>query len=92
MFLVDLAVGEDQKTKIVKVDTYKMAHATGSAKTELHEVLVERGMSWEEAVAKADLVTAADEGFYVSREVDPLFKHGFTRIVLKTDIHKKNHN
>lgn len=41
-------------------------HATGAAVIELHEVAVERGMSWDEAKGLVTHCKSPDEGFYLT--------------------------
>ena len=54
----------------VRRDTYERRHATGVGLIELHELKVERGLSWEEAMKKyAELNGLATEGFYVAKQV-----------------------
>lgn len=65
--ILDLGTGGDL-VKRVKVDTFMQKHATGVAKTELHTVLVERGLSWEAALEKTEECSDEDEGFYLSSQ------------------------
>ena len=44
-------------------------HATGKAKIELHVLNVERGLSWEGAQEKWEMLTGSEEGFYLSQQV-----------------------
>ena len=41
-------------------------HSTGAAQIELHEVAVERGMSWQEAKGLLTHCKSSDEGFYLT--------------------------
>ncbi|GIZ01189.1 protein strawberry notch homolog 1 [Caerostris extrusa] len=65
--ILDLGSGGDL-VKRVKLNTFLQKHATGVAKTELHTVLVERGLSWEGASEKFDDCNDKDEGFYLSAQ------------------------
>lgn len=65
--ILDLGTGGDL-VKRVKLDSFLQKHVTGTAKTELHTVLVERGLSWEEAIAKLDECSEKEEGFYLSAQ------------------------
>ncbi|KAG8183494.1 hypothetical protein JTE90_003847 [Oedothorax gibbosus] len=65
--ILDLGTGGDL-VKRVKLNSFLQKHATGTAKTELHTVLVERGISWEEALEKLEECTEKDEGFYLSSQ------------------------
>ena len=47
-------------------------HATGKAKIELHVLNVERGLSWEGAQEKWEMLTGTEEGFYLSQQVSTL--------------------
>jgi hypothetical protein len=46
-----------------------LRHATGNAKTELHQVQVERGMPWDEALERSKELQLKNEGFYISKQV-----------------------
>ncbi|KFM82075.1 Protein strawberry notch-like protein, partial [Stegodyphus mimosarum] len=65
--ILDLGTGGDL-VKRIKCDAFLQKHATGAAKTELHTVLVERGLSWEGALEKFAECTDKDEGFYLSSQ------------------------
>ncbi|XP_015914780.1 protein strawberry notch homolog 1 [Parasteatoda tepidariorum] len=65
--ILDLGTGGDQ-VKREKVDMFMQKHATGIAKTELHTVLVERGLSWEQVLEKIEDCSDKDEGFYLSAQ------------------------
>lgn len=52
-----------------KTKTWIGKHATGTAKTEIHTVLVERGMSWSEVQEKWAELSGDLEGFYLSHQV-----------------------
>ena len=68
LVIVDLASGE-QNRKILSVEKFMLRHATGSAKTELHQVEVERGMKWDEALERSKELKLQNEGFYISKQV-----------------------
>ena len=55
--------------KRTKLRVYLHKHATGTGRTELHTVHVERGCSWKEAQEKWAELESASEGFYVSHQV-----------------------
>lgn len=55
--------------KRTKTKTWIGKHATGTAKTEIHTVLVERGMSWSEVQEKWAELSGDLEGFYLSHQV-----------------------
>ena len=65
--ILDLGTGGDL-VKRVKCDSFMQKHATGAAKTELHTVLVERGLSWEAILEKFEDCSDDDEGFYLSSQ------------------------
>lgn len=65
--ILDLGTGGDL-VKRVRCDSFLQKHATGTAKTELHTVLVERGLSWEAALEKLEDCSDSDEGFYLSAQ------------------------
>ncbi|CAL1287186.1 unnamed protein product [Larinioides sclopetarius] len=65
--ILDLGSGGDL-VKRIKVASFHQKHATGIAKTELHTVLVERGLSWESALEKWAECNDKDEGFYLSSQ------------------------
>ena len=66
--ILDLGIGGDGCRK-TKTQTWVSRHATGSAKTHLHTVLVERGMSWDEAREKWADLAEDQEGFYLSHQI-----------------------
>jgi len=57
------------KTSLAKTQRFARKHATGSGLIELHQVVVERGMSWEESQVKYKELTGKNEGYYLSKEV-----------------------
>ncbi len=65
----DLGDSTADKTSLTSTDSFDRKHATGSGKVELHEVVVERGTSWEEAHSKVRDSTGKYDGFYLAREV-----------------------
>ncbi|CAL4089499.1 unnamed protein product, partial [Meganyctiphanes norvegica] len=67
--ILDLGLSEGAGCKKTKTKTWIAKHPTGTAKTELHTVLVERGLSWEEVHDKWMELTGDLEGFYVSHQV-----------------------
>lgn len=68
MGILDLGVG-GEGCKRTKTKTWIGKHATGTAKTEIHTVLVERGMSWSEVQEKWAELSGDLEGFYLSHQV-----------------------
>ncbi|XP_076040208.1 protein strawberry notch isoform X2 [Oratosquilla oratoria] len=66
--ILDVGIGGDGCRK-TKTKTWVGRHATGTAKTELHTVLVERGMSWADAQEKWAELAGDLEGFYLSHQV-----------------------
>lgn len=68
MFVADLgSAGENVKR--VRFFTFLRKHSTGVAKTQLHIVHVERGLSWTDAMAKYSELSGPKEGFYLSHQV-----------------------
>ncbi|GFV32748.1 protein strawberry notch homolog 1 [Trichonephila clavipes] len=65
--ILDLGSGGDL-VKRIKLNAFLQKHATGKARTELHTVLVERGLSWEAALEKWAECNDKDEGFYLSSQ------------------------
>lgn len=59
--------------KRTKTRTWVGKHSTGTAKTDLHTVLIERGLSWEQALEKSSQLTGELEGFYVSHQVRAVY-------------------
>ncbi|XP_066942109.1 protein strawberry notch homolog 1 isoform X2 [Macrobrachium rosenbergii] len=68
MGILDLGIG-GEGCKKTKTKTWVGKHATGTAKTEIHTVLVERGLSWAEIQEKWAELTGDLEGFYISHQV-----------------------
>ncbi|XP_045618673.1 protein strawberry notch homolog 1 isoform X2 [Procambarus clarkii] len=68
MGILDLGIG-GEGCKKTKTKTWVGKHVTGTAKTELHTVLVERGLSWSEIQEKWAELTGDLEGFYLSHQV-----------------------
>nr|XP_053635221.1 LOW QUALITY PROTEIN: protein strawberry notch homolog 1-like [Cherax quadricarinatus] len=68
MGILDLGIG-GEGCKKTKTKTWVGKHVTGTAKTELHTVLVERGLSWSEVLEKWAELTGDLEGFYLSHQV-----------------------
>ncbi|XP_064461172.1 protein strawberry notch homolog 1-like isoform X2 [Ornithodoros turicata] len=66
--ILDLGTAGDN-VKRVKVDEFVRSHATGTAKTELHTVSVERGLSFDSAQDLWKELVGKDEGFYLSNQV-----------------------
>lgn len=67
-FVADLGIGGEGCRK-TKTKIWIGKHVTGTAKTELHTVLVERGLSWAEIQEKWAELTGDLEGFYLSHQV-----------------------
>ena len=55
--------------ELVRTHQFMRKHATGKAKIELHVLNVERGLSWEGAQEKWEMLTGSEEGFYLSQQV-----------------------
>lgn len=68
LFVADLGIG-GEGCKKTKTKIWIGKHVTGTAKTELHTVLVERGLSWAEIQEKWAELTGDLEGFYLSHQV-----------------------
>ncbi|XP_050724416.1 protein strawberry notch-like isoform X2 [Eriocheir sinensis] len=68
MGILDLGIG-GEGCKKTKTKIWIGKHVTGTAKTELHTVLVERGLSWAEIQEKWAELTGDLEGFYLSHQV-----------------------
>uniref|UniRef100_A0A2P2I206 Protein strawberry notch n=2 Tax=Hirondellea gigas TaxID=1518452 RepID=A0A2P2I206_9CRUS len=68
MGILDLGMG-GESCRRTKTRTWEGKHSTGKAKTAMHTVLVERGLSWEKAVEKNEQLTGELEGFYISHQV-----------------------
>lgn len=66
--ILDLGTAGDNVRR-VKVDEFIRSHATGSAKTELHTVSVERGLSFEASQDIWKELTGKEEGYYLSNQV-----------------------
>lgn len=66
--ILDLGTAGDNVRR-VKVDEFIRSHATGTAKTELHTVGVERGLSFEAAQELWKELAGKDEGYYLSNQV-----------------------
>lgn len=56
-----------EKVIYIKLTRFLRKHSTGLAPCELHEVQIERGMSWQEAKDKCAELTDPMEGFYLSK-------------------------
>jgi len=67
--ILDVGMTQEDHVELVKTHTFVRKHATGTAKIELHVLQVERGMSWEAALARNSELTGADEGFWLSHQV-----------------------
>lgn len=67
LVVTDLGIGGEGCRK-TKTKTWVGKHVTGTAKTELHTVLVERGLSWAEIQEKWAELTGDLEGFYLSHQ------------------------
>lgn len=66
-FSTDL--GDVGKLRLVETDEFYHKHATGSGRIELHEISVERGMSWDQSLEKSNLLTGVANGYYISNDV-----------------------
>lgn len=66
--VADLGIGGEGCRK-TRTRTWVGKHVTGKAKTEIHTVLVERGLSWTEIQEKWAELTGDLEGFYISHQV-----------------------
>ncbi|KAK8767521.1 hypothetical protein V5799_005700 [Amblyomma americanum] len=66
--ILDLGTAGDNVRR-VKVDEFIRNHATGTAKTELHTVGVERGLSFEASQDIWKELTGKEEGYYLSNQV-----------------------
>ena len=67
--ILDVGLTAEDHVELTRTHTFLRKHATGKAKIELHVLTVERGMSWEAAVEKWEMMTEKDEGFYLSHQV-----------------------
>lgn len=65
MGILDLGAGEEKVSK-KETKTFVGNAAMNTAKTELHTVTVERGMSWTQALNMYRKYSGEDDGFYVS--------------------------
>ena len=52
--------------------SFRRKHATGTGYIELHEILVNRGLDWVEAVEKEKTLIGKHEGFYLSKRVSKI--------------------
>ncbi|XP_037076560.1 protein strawberry notch homolog 1-like [Pollicipes pollicipes] len=68
MGILDLG-SQEGSVRRTKLRVYLHKHATGTGRTELHTVHVERGCSWKEAQDKCAELEGSDEGFYVSHQI-----------------------
>lgn len=55
--------------KVTSVTNYLTRHATGKAKTDLYRVDIEKGLTWEDAMAKRAKIDDPNEGFYLYKDV-----------------------
>ena len=69
MGILDLGSGQDDVRR-TKLYSFTTRHPTGTAKIELHTFEVERGMSWDVAKEKWSVLFGANEGFYLSTDVN----------------------
>ncbi|KAF0300640.1 Protein strawberry notch [Amphibalanus amphitrite] len=67
MGILDLG-SQEGSVRRTKLRVYLHKHATGTGRTELHTVNVERGCSWTEAQRKWADLESPTEGFYVSHQ------------------------
>lgn len=70
----DLGDSNADKTLLKSTKRFDRKHATGSGMIEVHEVVVERGMSFEEAKQKARDLSGPHDGFYLAKEVPDYVK------------------
>ncbi|KAK3855126.1 hypothetical protein Pcinc_038450 [Petrolisthes cinctipes] len=68
MGILDLGIGGECCRK-TRTRTWVAKHVTGKAKTEIHSVRVERGLSWSDIQEKWAELTGDLEGFYISHQV-----------------------
>ena len=63
--------GDVSRVRVVRRLTWTTRHATGSALVQLYELHVTRGMTWQQAEARRQQLTSADDrdGYYVNRLV-----------------------
>lgn len=80
-----------EKVINVKLTRFMRKHSTGLAPCELHEVQVERGMSWLEAIQKCSELTDPMEGFYVSKPSKSK-KASAVLLTISEDVSTKQHN
>ncbi|CAN7986972.1 unnamed protein product [Ixodes hexagonus] len=66
--ILDLGTSGDNVRR-VKVDEFTRSHAAGTAKTELHTVSVERGLSFEASQELWKELLGKEEGYYLSNQV-----------------------
>ncbi|CAL4120569.1 unnamed protein product, partial [Meganyctiphanes norvegica] len=66
--ILDLGLSTGDGCKKTRTQTWIITHPTGTAKTELHTVLVDRGVSWTDAHDKWKQLTGDLEGFYLSHK------------------------
>jgi hypothetical protein len=64
--IMDLT-SDQRKVDLVERQKYYIKHSTGMARIELHNVAVDRGMSWEEAHNLWSQCTTPEEGFYTTQ-------------------------
>lgn len=69
LFFLDLGDSSGDKTSLSSTEVFNRKHATGSGKIELHRVVVERGVSWEEALQKSESLSGKNDGFYLANDV-----------------------
>lgn len=65
--------GNGTEVKHVESLVYHVRNATDTSKIELHTVLVERGMTWEEAVEILKGATTPEEGFYITNSTNTIY-------------------
>jgi hypothetical protein len=58
------------KTSVASTQRFARKHATGSGLIELHQVVAERGMSWDESQLKYKELSGTNEGYYLAKEVN----------------------
>ncbi|XP_042225091.1 protein strawberry notch homolog 1-like isoform X1 [Homarus americanus] len=88
MGILDLGIG-GEGCKKTKTKTWVGKHVTGTAKTELHNVLVERGLSWSEVQEKWAELTGDLEGFYLSHQVRNNKKTAVLAVLEPSPVNKK---
>jgi hypothetical protein len=85
--ILDVGLTAEDRVDLVRTHQFMRKHATGKAKIELHVLNVERGLSWEGAQEKWEMLTGSEEGFYLSQQVRNNKKTAV--LAMRTDSKKK---